>query len=315
MSPADFAGSHTPVLYQAVLSALQPRAGSRYVDGTLGAGGHAGGVLELASPDGLLLGLDRDPAALDLASARLERFGTRLTLRHGSFADLGQHLAAVGWPSVQGVLLDLGLSSMQLEAPDRGFAFRLDGPLDMRFDPGQPSTADDLVNQLTERELADLLWRWGEEPQSRRIARAIVAQRPLDSTLELASVVARAAGHRPGQRIHPATRTFQALRIAVNDELAALEAGLEQAVGVLAPGGRLAVISFHSLEDRIVKHFLRAEAKGCICPPQQPVCTCGRQARLRVVTPRPIRPDADEMEVNPRARSARLRVGERRGLA
>jgi 16S rRNA (cytosine1402-N4)-methyltransferase len=175
--------------------------------------------------------------------------------------------------------------------------------------------AADLVNDLTERELADLLWRWGEEPQSRRIARAIVDRRPIDSTLELAEVVARAVGHRPGQRIHPATRAFQALRIAVNDELAALEAGLAQAVEALAPGGRLAVISFHSLEDRMVKHLLRAEAKGCVCPPQQPVCTCGRQARLRVVTPRLIRPDPDETENNPRARSARLRVAERRGLA
>ncbi len=315
MSPADLAGSHTPVLYQPVLSALQPRAGSRYVDGTLGAGGHAAGLLELSSPDGLLLGLDRDPAALELAAARLDRFQARLTLRHGSFADLGQHLAAEGWAPVQGILLDLGLSSMQLEASERGFAFRLDGPLDMRFDPGQPSTAADLVNHLQEKELADLLWLWGEEPQSRRIARAIVGRRPLDSTVELADLVSRVVGRRPKQRVHPATRTFQALRIAVNDELAALEAGLEQAAEALAPGGRLAVISFHSLEDRIVKRFLRAEAKGCTCPPHQPICTCGREARFRVITPRPIRPEADEIESNPRARSARLRVGERRGLA
>jgi 16S rRNA (cytosine1402-N4)-methyltransferase len=315
MSPADLAGSHTPVLYQPVLSALQPRAGSRYVDGTLGAGGHAAGLLELSSPDGWLLGLDRDPAALELAAARLERFQPRLKLRHGSFADLGQHLAAEAWPPVQGILLDLGLSSMQLEAAERGFAFRLDGPLDMRFDPGSPSTAADLINHLPEKELADLLWQWGEEPQSRRIARAIVGRRPLDSTAELADLVRRVVGGRPGQRVHPATRTFQALRIAVNDELAALEAGLEQAAEALAPGGRLAVISFHSLEDRIVKHFLRAEAKGCTCPPRQPICTCGREARFRVITPRPIRPDADEIGSNPRARSARLRVGERRGLA
>jgi 16S rRNA (cytosine1402-N4)-methyltransferase len=272
-------------------------------------------VLELSSPDGLLLGLDRDPAALELAAVRLDRFQSRLTLRHGSFADLGQHLAGAGWPQVQGILLDLGLSSMQLEAPERGFAFRLDGPLDMRFDPEQPSTAADLVNHLPEKELADLLWRWGEETQSRRIARAIVGRRPLETTVELADLVSQVVGRRPAQRVHPATRTFQALRIAVNDELAALEAGLEQAAQALAPGGRLAVISFHSLEDRMVKRFLRSEAKGCTCPPQQPICTCGREARFRVITPRPIRPDTDEIESNPRARSARLRVGERRGLA
>jgi len=219
-----------------------------------------------------------------------------------------------GWSNVHGVLLDLGMSSMQLEDPSRGFSFQRDGPLDMRFDRSQSLSAADLVNQTSERELADILLRFGEEPRARRIARAIVAVRPLESTAELAKVVAGALrGRRP--RIHPATRTFQALRIAVNDELTVLETGLEQAVDLLRPGGRVVVVAFHSLEDRIVKVYFRRESQDCICPPEQPVCTCGHQARLKILTRRPTRPTELEVLANSRARSAKMRVAEKLELA
>jgi 16S rRNA (cytosine1402-N4)-methyltransferase len=304
------AGQHTPVLYQQVLAALRPSAGSRYIDGTLGAGGHAFGVLEASSPDGSLLGIDRDPEALKHAASRLVVFGARALLRQGSFAAMGSIAQGEGWSVVQGVLLDLGLSSMQLADPSRGFSFQRDGPLDMRFDRSQPLSAAELVNHAHEQELIDILVRFGEEPRARGIARAIVAARPLASTTELARVVAGAfRGKR--SRIHPATRTFQALRIAVNDELTALGTGLEQAVDLLSPGGRVAVISFHSLEDRIVKTFFRTESQDCICPPEQPVCTCGHTARLKSITRRPIRPTEEEIEGNPRSRSARMRVAEK----
>ena len=308
------AGLHTPVLYQQVLSALRPSAGSRYIDGTLGAGGHAFGILETSSPDGLLLGLDRDPEALVQAGSRLRVFGPRALLRQGSFGDLTSVAEQAGWSNVQGVLLDLGMSSMQLEDPSRGFSFQRDGPLDMRFDRSQSLSAADLVNQTSERELADILVRFGEEPRARRIARAIVAVRPLESTAELAKAVAGALrGRRP--RIHPATRTFQALRIAVNDELTVLEAGLEQAVDLLRPGGRVVVVAFHSLEDRIVKGYFRRESQDCICPPEQPVCTCGHQARLKILTRRPTQPTEQEVLGNSRARSAKMRVAERLEVA
>lgn len=308
------AGLHTPVLYQQVLSALRPSAGSRYIDGTLGAGGHAFGILETSSPDGLLLGLDRDPEALVQAGSLLRVFGPRALLRQGSFGALTSIAEQAGWSNVQGVLLDLGMSSMQLEDPSRGFSFQRDGPLDMRFDRSQSLSAADLVNQTSERELADILVRFGEEPRARRIARAIVAVRPLESTAELAKAVAGALrGRRP--RIHPATRTFQALRIAVNDELTVLEAGLEQAVDLLRPGGRVVVVAFHSLEDRIVKGYFRRESQDCICPPEQPVCTCGHQARLKILTRRPTQPTEQEVLANSRARSAKMRVAERLELA
>jgi 16S rRNA (cytosine1402-N4)-methyltransferase len=217
-----------------------------------------------------------------------------------------------GFVPADGILFDLGFSSLQLADPARGLAFTVDGPLDMRLDPTKEgNTAADLVNHLASEELAALLYRYGEEQQARRIAAAIVAARPLCTTGELAAVVEEAVGRRRRERIHPATRTFQALRIAVNDELAVLEAALPQAVEILAPGGRLAVISFHSLEDRLVKRFFRRESRDCICPPEAPACTCDHRATLRLVTRKPIRPTADEAAANPRARSARLRVAER----
>ncbi|RPI34462.1 MAG: 16S rRNA (cytosine(1402)-N(4))-methyltransferase RsmH [Chloroflexota bacterium] len=306
---------HQPVLYNEIIHALQPFRGGHFVDGTLGAGGHAWGILEASAPEGLLLGLDLDPFALDKARQRLAPFGPRAVLVHDSYTALRQHMSALGWSSADGILLDLGLSSMQLDTPERGFSFQWDAPLDMRFDPAAPTTAADLVNDLPEQDLADLLYEFGEERQSRSIARAIVRARPVTTTRQLAEIVRQAAGRgrKPGRHghIHPATRTFQALRIAVNRELESVEQVLPEAVQALAPGGRLAVIAFHSLEDRLVKQFMRRESQDCICPPRQPVCTCGHKASIREITRSPIRPQEDELERNPRARSARLRVAER----
>ncbi len=306
--------SHVPVLYHQVLSALKPRAGGRHIDGTLGLGGHALGILENSSPDGQVLGLDRDQASLELARMRLSKYGKRVHLRHGSFRHMQEIAGELGWSAVDGVLLDLGISSMQLEDPRRGFSFRHDGPLDMRFDTTQSLTAGELVNEARQEELAEILARYGEEPRARRVARAIVAARPLSTTLELAEVVSKVATRKRGG-LDPATRTFQALRIAVNDELETLAAGLMQAIQLLAPGGRLVVISFHSLEDRIVKRTFARESRDCICPPGQPICTCEHKAHLRLVTRGPLRPDQSEVEKNPRARSARLRAAERIALA
>ncbi|HZD58321.1 MAG TPA: 16S rRNA (cytosine(1402)-N(4))-methyltransferase RsmH [Anaerolineales bacterium] len=301
---------HQPVLYKEIIHALQPRSGLYYVDGTLGAGGHARGILETSSPDGHLLAMDVDPQALQVAKRELATFGSRVIIVRASYSTLREQLHLLGWEKVDGILLDLGLSSMQLDNPKRGFSFRSDAPLDMRFDPDNPVQAADLVNSLPERDLADLLFRYGEERRSRQIARAIIDARPIRTTQELAILVSTVK--RGGRRdIHPATQTFQALRIAVNQELDALESALPQAVESLKPGGRLAVIAFHSLEDRIVKRFFRTESRDCICPPRQPVCTCGHVATIEEITRRPLRPREEELHNNPRARSARLRVAEK----
>lgn len=302
---------HVPVLLAATLRLLQPQRGGQYIDGTLGAGGHAEALLEASDPDGRLLGLDQDPTALQLARARLARFGERADLVHANFRTLRAVATTHNFNAIDGILLDLGLSSMQIDTAERGFAFSQDAALDMRMDPTAATNAADLINGLSERELADLIYIYGEEPASRRIARALVAARPIHTTGDLARIVARVAGGKGHWRIHPATRTFQALRIAVNDELGALKASLPQAVSLLRPGGRLAVISFHSLEDRIVKQFMRDESQDCICPPSQPVCTCGHTATVTLVTRKPVMADEAEIRLNPRARSARLRVAER----
>ncbi|TLN21552.1 16S rRNA (cytosine(1402)-N(4))-methyltransferase RsmH, partial [bacterium] len=286
-TPRDENTPHLPVLYQEIIHALNPHSPGRYVDATVGAGGHAWGILHASAPGGLLLGLDLDPQALEIASRRLSAFESRVTLRHASYTTLQQQLAELGWGAVDGIVIDLGVSSMQIDTPERGFSFLADGPLDMRFSPDQPTSAADLVNTLPENELADLIYRYGEERTSRRIAWAIVQARPLRTTAELAEVIVRASGGRRG-RIHPATRTFQALRIAVNGELQSIEEFLPRAVEALAPGGRLAVISFHSLEDRIVKQYFRQESRDCICPPDQLVCTCGHKASVIDVTRHPI---------------------------
>lgn len=308
--------SHHPVLYHEILQFLRPAQGGRYVDCTLGAGGHAWGILEKSSPDGLLLGLELDPQALEVARQRLKPFAERATLVLTSYVTLSEQLDNLGWRAVDGILLDLGVSSMQLDTPERGFSLLADGPLDMRFDPAAQLSAFDLVNELQVDELADLIYRFGEEPGARRIARAIAQSRPVRTTLELADIIRRAVEKAPSRqrtrmRIHPATRTFQALRMAVNHELESLERVLPQAVDRLAEGGRLAVIAFHSLEDRIVKQFFRQESRDCICPPRQPYCTCGHKASIEQVTPHPIRPSAGEVDRNPRARSARLRVAQK----
>ena len=289
---------------------MQPHREGLYIDGTLGAGGHAWGILLVSSPDGQLLGIDVDPQALDLAQEKLAEFGGRAILVRASYRSLLQYVENLGWHRVDGILLDLGLSSMQLDTPARGFSFQSEAPLDMRFDPEGKVRAEDLVNNLDEFKLADLLYRYGEERRSRQVARAIVRARPIQTTTQLAQVVAGAtSGGKSG--IHPATRTFQALRIAVNGELDALEEVLPQTIEALIPGGRLAVISFHSLEDRMVKQFIRKESKDCLCPPRQPVCTCGHLATLRDMTIKPVRPKDDELRKNPRSRSARLRIAER----
>ncbi len=301
--------AHRPVLYHEIILALQPHSTGQYVDGTVGAGGHAAGILEASIPDGQLLGLDLDPQALASARQRLAPFGGRCRLYQRSYTQLEQVLAEAGWEAVDGILLDLGVSSIQLDTAGRGFSFQGDGPLDMRFGPSVPQTAADLVNSLPEQELADILFQYGEERNSRRIARAIVRARPLHTTRQLAEVVAAASPQR--ERIHPATRTFQALRIAVNRELEAVETVLPLAVRALKPGGRLAVISFHSLEDRLVKTFFRRESTDCLCPPRQPVCTCGHKASIKEITRRPVVAGEQEISDNPRARSAKLRVAEK----
>jgi 16S rRNA (cytosine1402-N4)-methyltransferase len=308
---------HLPVLYHEIIHALQPVSPGRYVDATVGAGGHAEGILEESGPEGRLCGLDVDPQALAIASRRLSVFGDRVHLVQASYTTLLQQVHQFGWDTVQGIVIDLGVSSMQIDTPERGFSFLREGPLDMRFNPLQSVSAADLVNHWPEDELADVLWRYGEEPQSRRIARAICLARPLETTTQLAAVIAKAVDRkrdsgksRPG-RIHPATKSFQALRIAVNQELNALEDFLPQAVSALEPGGRLAVISFHSLEDRIVKQFMRRESRDCICPPEQVICTCGHKASIREISRHSITASEEEAKSNIRARSAHLRVAEK----
>lgn len=304
---------HRPVMLREALEALAVHPGGTYVDCTVGLGGHAVAILEAASPDGRLLGIDADPEALAVARERLAPFGERATLVEANFLDLAAVAAARGFSQVDGVLFDLGVSSLQLESAGRGFSFQVEAPLDMRFNPRQRRTAAELVNELGAEELARLLWEFGEERQSRRIARALVAQRPLRTTLDLAKAVEQAVGRGWAGRskTHPATKTFLALRIAVNEELDALVDGVRAAHGLLGFGGHLVVIAFHSLEDRIVKRFLRREASACICPPGIPICRCGHQPTLRLVARRALRPSPGEVAANPRSRSARLRAAQR----
>ncbi len=301
---------HVPVLFQEVLDTLNPIPGGLYVDGTIGAGGHSRGILERSSPDGIVIGFDRDPEALILAEKNLADFGNRVHLIHSSYHQLQLHLNNRNWHSIDGIVLDLGLSSMQLDSPERGFSFRYDAPLDMRFDPNQPVSAADLVNESSREYLIEIISTYGEERFARKIAGAIINNRPIGTTKDLAALINRVARNYKS-KIHPATRTFQALRIAVNQELDALEDFLPAALEVLRPGGRLAIIAFHSLEDRIVKQYFRKESSDCICPPKIPICVCGHKARLKELSRRPIRPEEKEISENPRARSAKLRVAEK----
>jgi 16S rRNA (cytosine1402-N4)-methyltransferase len=313
------AAGHFPVLLAETIAGLALQPGATCVDGTLGGGGHAEALLEAAGPAGRLLGLDTDPAAVERCRGRLARFGGRAVLRQGSFRRLAEIAAAAGVVAADAVLLDLGISSFQLAEAERGFSFLAAGPLDMRMDPASPLTAAEIVNDWPQEALADLIFRYGEEPRSRRIAAAIVHARPLHATGELAEVVSRALGGRRGERTHPATQVFQALRIAVNDELGALEAVLPQIVMLLRGGGRCALITFHSLEDRIVKQFIQREMRDCICEMDArtrrnlgaAACTCGHRATLKAVTRKPIAPTEAEIRSNSRSRSAKLRIAER----
>ena len=313
-TPSPFGGAavviveHTPVLLSEVLDGLQVRPGARFIDATAGLGGHSRAILAASAPDGRLLCLDADAEALNKAQQHLREFGPRVLFVNRNFAELEAVAVEYGFNRVSGIIFDLGVSSLQLDSAGRGFSFQKEGPLDMRFSSTGPSAAD-LVNGLPEDDLADLIWRFGEERASRRIARAIIAHRPIQSSVELAELIAQVVGHR--EKINPATRTFQALRIAVNNELDSLQSALPQAVRLLAPGGRLVVITFHSLEDRIVKDFLRTESQDCVCPPQVPACTCEHRASLHTLTRRPIRPSEEERTTNRRSRSAKLRVASR----
>jgi 16S rRNA (cytosine1402-N4)-methyltransferase len=301
---------HLPVLYKEIIHALQPKQGGRYVDGTLGAGGHARGILEACAPDGQLLGLDVDPQALAIARKTLAPYEDRIHLAQASYTTLTAQLQQLGWDEVDGIVLDLGASSMQFDTAERGFSFMQDAPLDMRFGPHATQTAADIVNSYPERELADLIYEYGEERNSRKIARAIVKKRPLHTTRELVAAI-EAVSPRRGEKVHPATRTFQALRIAVNEELSSIKEVLPQAVAGLRSGGRLAVISFHSLEDRIVKDFFREQSKDLINPPYELIYETERKAIIKEVNRKPITASDEEIKENPRARSAKLRIAEK----
>ncbi len=311
--------THVPVMVREVLEILQPESGRRYLDGTLGVGGHAEQVLERSSPLGQVLGLDRDEEALAVARQRLQRFGDRLVTRWANFSKAGEVLGAMGWQKVNGILLDLGLSSLQIDSPERGFSFQSEAKLDMRMDRHQSLDAYQVVNTFPVAELERLFWEYGEEPSGRRIALAIDAERkkrPIATTKQLAEIAQIAV--RKGRtrivskrsKIHPATRTFQALRIAVNQELEILEAFLRNAYELLLSNGRMVVISFHSLEDRLVKKAFRQWSRSCLCPPRMPLCRCGWSQKASVLTPRPLVPSKEEIRANPRARSAKLRAVE-----
>lgn len=306
---------HISVLYDEVLHYLQPRSGGVYVDGTLGGGGHARAILECSAPEGILLGFDRDREALAAASGRLAIFGERVRLFHANYADFPAVLAGEGISAIDGLLLDVGVSSHQLDKAERGFSFQQDAPLDMRMDGSTGRSAADLVNSLSEKELEQVLWDFGEERWARRIAAMVVAARneaPITTTAQLVDLIKGAIPRaRWEARLHPATRTFQALRIAVNDELGSLERGLAAGINALKKGGRIVVISFHSLEDRIVKNVFNEFARGCICPKSVPRCVCGKVPVLRKLTGKPVIAGPEEVAVNPRSRSAKLRAAEK----
>ena len=301
---------HIPVLVQETIEALAVQPGGRYVDCTLGTGGHAAAILDQSSPGGQLLGIDADPEAIKIAQARLEIYSDSILLINENFVNLEAICIKYDFLPVHGILFDLGLSSYQLNSHSRGFSFQHDAPLDMRFSPDQEVTAADIIDKSSEDELARLIKTYGEEGYSHQIAHRIVQERPIRTTLELVRAIEHAVGSRRG-RLHPATRTFQALRIAVNHELEHLEATLKQAINLLGFEGRLVVISYHSLEDRIVKQFMQRESKDCICPPSVPTCVCGHKACLRLINRRVIAPSQIELQSNPRGRSAKLRAAER----
>lgn len=309
------ANYHQPVLLDEVIAALQVRQGGIYCDATLGGGGHAEAILDRSNPDGHLVGIDRDPQAIRQCKERLRPYGNRVTFHHGNFRDIVAVLKEHSLFPIDGVLVDLGVSSYQLTTAERGFSFSADGPVDMRMDPTHGLSAAEMIASLNESELARVIARYGEEPSSKRIARAIKSaeqQGLISSTKALANVVSDAIGaKRFAQKIHPATRTFMALRMVVNDELGALEHFLDTFTEALKPGGRVAIISFHSLEDRAVKRALQKLARPCVCPPKLPVCRCGKKPLVTLITTKAIKASVEEIQHNPRARSARLRAAER----
>lgn len=306
---------HIPVLLEPTMESLALKTDGIYVDGTLGGGGHSENILLRTSPDGRLIGIDQDDEALAAASGRLAQFGGRFTVVKANFCQMKEVLADLGIDKVDGILLDIGVSSHQLDDGERGFSYMVDAPLDMRMDQnGGGKTAADLLADLSEEEIADIIYQYGEERYSRRIARQIVEFRkkePLLTTFQLVNLIRRAMPKSNKEKQHPAKRTFQALRIAVNDELGVLQRALDDALDLLKPGGRLSVITFHSLEDRIVKEQFKAWAKGCTCPPDFPICVCGKKPTVKIVTRKPVTADEKELELNPRARSAKLRCVER----
>lgn len=312
MSVAMSIPIHVPALLDEVIAGLHPQRGSYFVDCTVGLGGHATAILEKISPTGRLLGIDADPEAIKVSQDRLSDYGEAVTLVNDNFVNLEAICERYHFHPVDGILFDLGVSSLQLDTAERGFSFHLDAPLNMRFDPGQGLTASDIVNSFSEQELSKLIERYGEERHSRRIARHIVQNRPIATTVELARLIEQVSGA-PTRRgkIHPATRTFMALRIAVNNELQNLEQALNQTPNLLRPGGRLTVISYHSLEDRIVKQFMRSAASSCLCPPGTVICRCGHVPTLKLISRKVIKPTSLEIESNPRSRSAKLRIAER----
>ncbi len=301
---------HVPVLLNETIEALQVQPGKRYVDCTLGSAGHAQAILEKIQPDGHLLGIDTDPEAIEVARARLSSYGKSFTIVNENFINIEEICRKNNFLPVHGILFDLGISSMQLDTAERGFSFQREGPLDMRFSPAQKLTAADIINTFPEKKLSHLIRTYGEEQYSERIARHIVKNRPVNTTLQLARIIEKAVGSHQ-RRVHPATRTFLALRIIVNRELENLVTALNGSIKCLAPGGRLAVITYHSLEDRIVKQFMVREAKGCLCPPNVLICRCGHEPKLKIVTKKVITPSLNETRTNPRSRSAKLRVAER----
>ena len=302
--------THIPVLLREVIENLAIQPGGRYIDCTLGGGGHTQAILESSSPGGQVLGIDADPEAIRSVEDRLASYAKSMLLVNENFINLRDICVKYDFLPVHGILFDLGLSSQQLDEGERGFSFQHDSPLDMRFNPGQKLSAADIVNKFSETRLAEILKVYGEETNSRQIARKIVRRRPILTSAELAEVVEEAVGGRYG-KIHPATRTFQALRIAVNNEMENLELALNQALGLLGFRGRLVVISYHSLEDRIVKQFMQKESRDCICPPEVLKCSCGHKANLKIITKKIVTPSSCETELNPRSRSAKLRAAER----
>jgi 16S rRNA (cytosine1402-N4)-methyltransferase len=312
MSVAMSLPIHVPVLVAEVIAGLQARPGGYFVDCTVGSGGHAASILEKIFPSGRLVGIDADPEAIRVSQTRLSDYGEAVTLVNDNFVNLEAICKEYHFHPVDGILFDLGVSSLQLDTAERGFSFQFDGPLDMRFDPRQELSASDIVNSFSEQDLAKLIEKYGEERHSRRIARHIVENRPIATTTQLARLIEQVLSTSARRsKIHPATKTFMALRIAVNSELQNLELALKQTINLLRPGGRLAVISYHSLEDRIVKQFMRYAASRCLCPPGTIVCRCGHVPTLKLISRKVIKPTSLEIESNPRSRSAKLRLAER----